>query len=419
VTVEQLTPRVGAVEVGELLRGMRTAPRRNVEPFNPSRIDFSDRVSRAIFHHPRSRAFPELLAVAFWLRRAAVSRLAERFAALEAAGSLRAPRGLAFHLPPTNVDTLFLYSLMTSFLVGNLNVVRVSRNRPSEQVTLLCEVLRAVLAEERFAEFGDELAVVSYAHEAEPTAEVSKEADIRLLWGGDETIDRLRAVAIGAGAVDLAFGDRFSFAVLRPDAVLEADDQSRSTLAERLFNDAYWFNQMACSSPRLVVWIGGQGEVDGARDVLFTELAKVVASKGYSLEPGAAIAKLTFIYGALIDRPVESVCEVSNELSVLSLRHLDGFDRTHPGAGLFFDARVDSLSDLTTFVHRKDQTLTAHGFSDEELTAFARSLDGRGIDRIVPFGDALSFDTFWDGYDLLAELTRTVNVGGPSQASVR
>ena len=88
----------------------------------------------------------------------------------EAAGSLRVPRGLAFHLPPTNVDTLFVYSLMASFLVGNLNVVRVSRNRRSEQVTLLCEVLRAVLAEERFAAFGDELAVVSYAHEAEPTA---------------------------------------------------------------------------------------------------------------------------------------------------------------------------------------------------------------------------------------------------------
>ena len=223
MTVERLIPRVGVVEVGEVLRGLRRAPRRHVDPFSPLRIAFSDTVSRAIFRHPRSRDFPEMLAVAFWLRRAAVSRLADRFAALETAGSLRAPRGLAFHLPPTNVDTLFVYSLMASFLVGNLNVVRVSRNRPTEQVTLLCEVLRAVLAEDRFAEFSDELAVVSYAHEAEPTAAVSKEADVRLLWGGDETIDRLRAVPISAGAHDLTFGDRFSFAVLRPDAVLEAD----------------------------------------------------------------------------------------------------------------------------------------------------------------------------------------------------
>lgn len=414
MSVERLVPRVGAVEVGEVLRGLRRAPRRHVDPFHPSRIDFSDAVSRAIFHDPRSRAFPEMLAVAFWLRRAAVARLADRFAALETAGSLRAPRGLAFHLPPTNVDTLFVYSLMASFLVGNLNVVRVSRSRPTEQVALLCEVLRAVLTEDRFAEFSDELAVVSYAHEAEPTAAVSKEADVRLLWGGDETIDRLRPVPISAGAHDLTFGDRFSFAVLRPDAVLEADHESRYTVAERLFNDAYWFDQLACSSPRLLVWVGGHAEVDTARQVLFTELARVVAVKGYRLEPGAAIAKLTFMYGALIDRPIESVYQVGNELFVLSLKHLAAFDRTHPGAGLFFEARVNALSDLVTFVRRKDQTLTAYGFSTEELTTFAQSLHGRGIDRIVPFGEALSFGTFWDGYDLLAELTRTITVAGPA-----
>lgn len=414
MTIERLVPRVDAVEAGEVLRGLRRAPRRDVEPFGPSRISFSDAVSRAIFRHPGSRAFPEILAVAFWLRRAAVSRLADRFAALETAGSLRAPRGLAFHLPPTNVDTLFLYPLMASFLVGNLNVVRVSRSRPTEQVTLLCEVLRAVLAEDRFAGFSDELAVVSYGHEVQPTAAFSIEADVRLLWGGDETIDRLRAVPISAAGQDLTFGDRFSFAVLRPDAVRQTDPQSRTTLAERLFNDAYWFDQLACSSPRLLVWVGEPAEVESARQMLFTDLARVVALKGYRLEPGAAIAKLTFMYGALIDRPVERVFQVGNELLVLSLKDLAGFDRTHPGGGLFFEARVNALSDLVSFVKRKDQTLTAHGFSAEELTTFARSLHGRGIDRIVEFGDALSFDSVWDGYDLLAELTRTIGVARPT-----
>jgi hypothetical protein len=172
VIVERLVPLEDSVEIAEVLHALRAAPRRHVEPFHPLRVEFAHALSRAVFDDPRSRAFPEMRAVAFWLRRGAVSPLADRFAALEAAGSLRAPRGLAFHLPPTNVDTLFVYSLMASFLVGNLNVVRVSPNRPTEQVGLLCELLRAVLAEERFAAFGDELAVVSYAHEPEPPAAV-------------------------------------------------------------------------------------------------------------------------------------------------------------------------------------------------------------------------------------------------------
>ena len=410
MTVEQLVPGVGAVEVGDLLGGLRGAPRGSPGPFAPLRIDFCDALSRAILHDSRSRSFPQMVAVGFWLRRAETQRLADRFAALEGVGAVRVPRGLVFHVPPTNVDTLFLYSLMASFLVSNRNVVRVSPSRRSEQSTLLCELLRNVLAEKRFAGFADELAVVSYSHESQPTALISQEADVRLLWGGDESIDRLRAIPVRPGTQDLTFGDRFSFAVLRPDAVLQPDQPSLHTLAEELYNDAYWFDQLACSSPRLLVWVGSREDVDRARGRLFEELSEVIAAKGYVLSPGASISKLNFLFGALIDRPVESVYRSGNELAVIGLRDLTNFDRNHPGAGLFFEARVDALADLVGFVSRKDQTLVARGFSGEELAEFARSLQGRGIDRIVDFGEALAFSTLWDGYDLLAELTRTVTV---------
>ena len=136
----------------------------------------------------------------------------------------------------------------------------------------------------------------------------------------------------------------------------------------------------------------------------------MIAARGYRLAPGPAIAKLTFTYQALIDRPVERVDQFGDNLLVLTLKDLSAFDRSHPGFGLFFEARVDALSDLVTFVERNDQTVVAHGLSSKELIAFARSLHGRGVDRIVGFGDALSFGRFWDGYDLIAELTRTIHV---------
>ncbi len=216
-----------------------------------------------------------------------------------------------------------------------------------------------MLAENRFAAFADELTIVSYGHETEPTALISQEADVRLLWGGDESIERLRAVPAGPGTHDLTFGDRFSFAVLRPEAVLQPDQPLLHTLAEELYNDAYWFDQLACSSPRLLVWVGSREDVDVARRVLFDELTEVIAAKGYALAAGASISKLNYLYGALIDRPVESVYRSGNELAVLRLSDLAGFDRTHPGAGLFFEARVDSLTDLVGV--RQPQGPDAHG----------------------------------------------------------
>lgn len=408
--VEQLVPRACTVEVEALLEMMMRAGRPSAEPFHPLRIAFADGLSRAIFSDPRSRSSPDVLAAAFWIRRAAVMRLAEAFAATETTRSFRAPRGLAFHVPPANVGTLFIYPLLASLLVGNLNIVRVSRDRPTPQVALLCDSLRTVLSEDRFAELRDELAVLAYGHEPGPTAAISRSADIRLLWGGDETIERLRAVPIAPAAHELTFGDRFSYAVLRPEALLEADPASCYALAGQLFNDAYWFDQLACASPRVLIWVGETERVETAREILLGMLARVIADKGYRLQTGTAMAKLTFAYGALIDRPIDSFDRVGNELVVLRLRDLENFDRSHPGGGLFFEARVDALSELVSFVHRKDQTLTAHGFDSADLAEFARSLRGRGIDRIVRFGDALAFDHLWDGYDLMTELTRIVAV---------
>jgi hypothetical protein len=31
----------------------------------------------------------------------------------------------------------------------------------------------------------------------------------------------------------------------------------------------------------------------------------------------------------------------------------------------------------------------------------------RGVDRVVPIGHTMDFDFIWDGYDLVAQLTRT------------
>jgi hypothetical protein len=55
---------------------------------------------------------------------------------------------------------------------------------------------------------------------------------------------------------------------------------------------------------------------------------------------------------------------------------------------------------------RQDQTVSHFGIAPAELRAFAETLAGRGVDRIVPFGSALTFDAIWDGYDLPREFTR-------------
>jgi hypothetical protein len=57
-----------------------------------------------------------------------------------------------------------------------------------------------------------------------------------------------------------------------------------------------------------------------------------------------------------------------------------------------------------------DQTLVYYGYDSNEVRDLAESLAGRGIDRFVPVGNALTFSTDWDGYDLLQEFSKRVAI---------
>jgi hypothetical protein len=394
--VETLVPARGEGDLAEIAAALSAA--RSPEPFAPEVLDFCHAVSRRLFADRRAKRHPELIPLASFLRRASVTALADEFAAGAVAGVERVPRGLAFHVPPSSVDTMFVYSLAVSLLVGNRNVVRLSQRR-SETTEILVDALNATL--EDHPDVARTLAVVSYGHELEPSALLSRAADVRVIWGGDATIETIRALPLAPHATELLFGDRFSLAVV--DAASTETD-----LAERLFTDAYWFDQMGCSSPRLVVGVGpGAPE---RLEALFDGLEREVARRHYELELGAVLAKRAYAYGALADRPVARFRELGNALTVLELSTLEGFDRTHPGAGLFYAIALKSLDELAPFVVRKDQTMTVSGFDPARLSRFVRQVNGRGIDRIVPFGQALTFGRYWDGYDLLAELTRRVVV---------
>jgi hypothetical protein len=68
------------------------------------------------------------------------------------------------------------------------------------------------------------------------------------------------------------------------------------------------------------------------------------------------------------------------------------------------------LDDIVPFVTEVDQTVTHFGLSADELTDLAVRIGRRGVDRLVPIGQALAFDAVWDGHDLIEDLVRKVTV---------
>lgn len=409
IELEQRVPEQRRIQLQRRLDELLRAP--CAEPFAPPVLAFFAELSRRLFASDAARAWPEIQALAFFLRRASLQRLEAEFRAKSGA---RAPRGTVFHVPPGNVETLFCLGWALSALVGNRNLVRLSPRR-SAVTEVLVQILNETLARDDSGVAGRTV-MLEYGHEQEVSQALSACCDVRVIWGGDETVRALRSLALPPRAIELTFPDRVSYLALAGERVLELGDAELRGLAEQLFNDAYWFDQSACSSPRAIICCGPRTvALEGARRVL-SALAGVIEHRGQRAALSTALAKRLYAEQLAIDAGASGLQWFSSELAALEVMSLDALrQREHCGGGLFLLLQLSQLGELSEQVTSRDQTLTHFGFESAELQAFARAVQGRGLDRIVPAGKALELSHMWDGYDLLESFTRARDLRLTSQ----
>ncbi|GAA2634203.1 acyl-CoA reductase [Actinomadura fulvescens] len=409
MNVRQHFPAGEPVSVETLLAEV-TAPPVNGDPlsFGDERVrDFLGAVSRRLLKPSVTRRHPELGALGFFLRPTELARVVDS-AAERSPYRLRFPRGLVFHIPPANVDTVFVYSWALSALAGNANVVRLS-TRGGGASEVILRVLHDALGEADPAVARTQR-LVGYERSDATTQALSAACDLRVVWGGDASVTAVRRHALRPQARDLTFPDRSSLAAISVTGWQAAGPERRRAAAEGLANDAYWFDQAACSSPRTLFWVGEASAAGTARHEFEELLAQVVEARGFTVDAAMAVEKRVGAYGMAAEGAASAIRFHGNTVTTLDLAEPARLPRRWLGAGTFACAVVDHLNDLIPLISRKDQTLSTFGFAPATLRAFAAAAGRRGVDRIVPVGSALSFAATWDGYDLLREFTRVMTI---------
>jgi hypothetical protein len=375
------------------------------EPLAAASCDLLGAISGAILADPVARQIPQHVALAYWLRPAALARLRSALAiGSENADSVRAPRGVALHLPPTNVDTIFVYSWAISVLAGNANVVRLGRTLSPAAERLVGIVADAV------ARFGDAERQIfcTYAYGGALEREIAEQCDLRLIWGGDEKVRQVGRVPIRPDGLSLGFPNRHSFSVIASDAYAAAGEGARDALAAGLYNDVFWFDQMGCGSPRILFWRGEPAP--GLRADLRRRLLGVAARKRYAVETGIAIRKMALGHDLLADGVTAAFSMPTSVLGVSEVIEPAAFLARAMGGGFLGEMVVGTLAEIVPFIAREAQTLTHFGIAAADLRSLAEAVAGRGLYRIVPVGSALSFDVDWDGVSLFDHATRRIVV---------
>lgn len=380
---------------------------RPLPPFASEVRLFLECLSSRLMADPAAKGLPDVIAFAWWCRKANI----ERLAAVYDDGTCRIGRGLAFHVTPSNMPVNFAFSWVFSLLAGNANIVRLP-GREFPQIPLILGHVGRSLGGDEFPEIRAMNAFVSYGREEEINRSLSAIADLRILWGGDGTIDEIRRVApLPVRAIDIGFADRFSLCVLGAEGILALDQGGLQRLAGGFFNDAYLMDQNACSSPHLVVWLGSEEETARAMELFWNAIEKETERR-YILPPVLAVDKLTQACRDAIDlESADGLERSSNRVYRLRLKALDPRIADHRcRGGYFYEYRAGSLAALAPMVKRCYQTLAYFGVRSEDLRSFVLQNRLTGIDRIVPVGEAMSIGLIWDGYDLIRTFSRVCDV---------
>jgi hypothetical protein len=372
------------------------APWHNVElkplpVFHSSIIDFIAELSRRLLALANSQS--DLAALGFFLRPAALKQAVQK---RQHNDITLMPIGLTFHLVPSNVPTVAFYSWLTALLQGNSAVVRLSSRRHPVQEAML-SLLNQMFNEIEWQDIGSRVRFVRYQHNDAITEYFSALCYSRVIWGGDTTIRDIRKIPLSPKAKELCFPDRKSVAVLDSHYLNELSEREFAQLIQRLGLDIGQFNQQACASPVLLVWLGMPSTE------LWQRFWRALSCQ-FSDEFADKLEQTINLQLAACNGAIAQV-EEFGKLAIGATSNAANVSRCQFGSGLLTYQIVESC-DVWVSQQASFQTCVYVGAEKTTFIEAVKNSMTMRIDRICPAGQALAFDWIWDGIDMLREFSR-------------
>ena len=388
-----------------------------LSPFDDEVIAFLNDLSLAIRKDSVAKSNPILQTFAFFIRKSNLLQMKDSY---DLTG--RVGRGLSLHIAPSNVPINFAYSMVSALIAGNPCIVRAS-SKDFEETKIICRLLED-LASIHSKDIFKYISVISYSHDKEITDYLSSLVNIRIIWGGDNTISEIRKSPIRPRCTEVCFADRYSMLLVDAAYLLkktESDKTYMEQTAKMFYNDTYLFDQNACGSPRLIYWLGDSADIEKAKEVFWKGIHTFIKDR-YVIQPVIAVDKTTMSYRVSAEiKGSKVVLEEDNLITRVEISDFDNIpegkslaDFEAPG-GFFLEYSSVSLDFLKTIVDERYQTMTYicdesgdSKMSSVTLKNYIIDAGLKGIDRVVPIGHSADFGFVWDGNDLMYSYTRRI-----------
>mgnify|MGYP001358936729 FL=1 len=387
------------------LVGSKKLVKKTLNPFDDIICDFFDSLSQDIFKKKKIFNDSDILTLGFWLRKKNILKLKNSFYDEE----FKRPLGIVFHITPNNVPINFAYSLFFGLITGNTNIVKVP-SKKYLQVEYLCQSINNLLKIKKFNILKEMINIIRYENDDKITEEISKKSNARIIWGGDQTVKKIKNISAPIKCVDITFPDRYSFSVVNLEVLKNLNNLNFLNFVKKFYTDNYTFDQNACNSSHLVFWIGKKKDKK-LIDKFWIELNSYVTKKVDYPETVSTDKYNKICTDLIYFSNIKKLKIYSKSLHVVTLNKLIPKNELQRGQwGYFYQYLSNDISILPKIITEKYQTLSYFGLDPDFFKKFIQKNEIRGIDRIVPIGRSMEMNYLWDGYNLLRALTRIIDI---------
>tara|TARA_B100000787_G_scaffold57196_1_gene41594 strand:+ start:421 stop:1608 length:1188 start_codon:yes stop_codon:yes gene_type:complete len=370
--------------------------------FDKNIILLLNAVSKEILSSTKCKKFPDLVSFGFWCRASNIKAIFNNYSFFKN----RVGRGSVLHITPSNVPTNFAYSMVFGLLSGNNNIIRLP-SKNFHQVEILCNILKKLSKKIIYKKSFNRLLLIKYEHSDLISSELSKDVEARIIWGGDNTINKFKSFITKPRCIDLAFANRYSISLIDSDKLGKLNSNDLAILTKKFYNDTYTMDQFGCSSPNSVFWLGKNSV---AKKKFWLELSNIVNNE-YNLDLSGANKKISNLMNYTLDKNKTFKVNIKN-FNLITLKSnklsLDNFENINFGS--FLEINLQDINHLRKYTSEKLQTVTYYGTDFKNIKKFIIKNKIKGIDRIVPIGRAFDLTPEWDGVDIISTLSRTLGI---------
>ena len=370
--------------------------------FNDHAINFFSDLSSELKKNRSVLKSPDLFFLMMWCTKKNLITNKEKYKS----SSFRIGRGIIFHICPSNVPLNFFYSFAYGLLSGNSNIVKLP-SRDYLETNILISALKKIINKKKYLQIKKTNIFIKYEKDRQINDFFTSKSDVRIIWGGDNTIDDIRESKLNSKSYELTFPDRYSLAIINLEKLKKINENDFKKIVKAFFYDAFTMKQQACNSPHFIFWTGKANKKLIKK--FWISLANI-AKQFSNFSSIDIIDKLNHICNQFLK--IDNLQNYKNYNNFVYVVEFEGnkIDNIRGLNGIFYQKYLNNIQELAPYINNKCQTVTYFGFDKKNLKNFIINNKNPGIDRIVPIGKSMNTNFIWDGFDMIKSLSRIVDI---------